>query len=231
MRPLPVQTTLFFGVDTLDRVIAQAPQNAPFVRALLEKLETLQTNGQMELHAISGYLPGIGKQKLETAGLDRFFKNRYYEMTPAYWEAKNPHDREVFDRQRNENPEMTDDYYKQTVILEWKNTHANEFDRAFLIGHDLLTHGYYSTFFSKIEPVFVQSAFAFGGEPLDRLVPGLRYCTLEPDGFLPAVDPKTPRTLEIVRKIAAERLAKALLGESQLESLGKQIREKKGGLS
>lgn len=214
--PLQPKKAVFFSMENIltPGPLSQSDSIAPAKR-LLEGLTDLAGQG-LEFHLLTGLLADDAASDIRRQGLDAFFDpSRIHWPDEAYLATKTDVEKRMNETRRENNPRFVDDYFKQVAIQKVLAERRFEPAHIVLVGHDLLTHGYYSTLFSQAPVVFVKSLFSFNDAPLERLVPGLAFSSLEPADLRPYLngkkDASDPR---VIKAVATERLRKELLGDS-----------------
>lgn len=157
-----------------------------------------------------------------------FPAERVFGVNAAYVDAMAPLDRARFDSKQKENPDCTDEYYRQVAMLEiMKKNHYNG-NSCVLVGHDFWFDGFYTRRYAQIDMIFLESSLTTRAKPISQKIPGLWYSPLALKPFQKILEGKlSSPNYAPLDTWASVTLTEELLGAKNFNMVKRVILEKK----
>ena len=219
---------LFF---VLADVLIPGPANPKLSRAKVKKLlsflKKLQDKGIVELFLVTGFSGEKAKPLIEKSGLEKFFKKEnIFFVTKKYIDSKEEIDRQRHLASLGSDQNFVDEFFKQSLLMDFFESGKILADETMLIGHDILVDAFYSARFSKVDFVLVRESLSERNKPMPAEIKGLNYVKLNESDFRKLIQGKFPANdtrflenyvlnkmkLELFRSTEIEHLVKPSAG-------------------
>ncbi|MFH1225347.1 MAG: hypothetical protein V1676_06120 [Candidatus Diapherotrites archaeon] len=146
------------------------------VKKILQNLHALEGKGTLALVLLSGSPEEKTKKTLKEHGFAEFFKpENVFAVAKGYLDSKSEADRLLYEKNIAKDPQFKDEYFKQHVIMEFIRRGEVPKERMLLLGHDLLTDGFYTLRFSGIDFALLEDAHSERHAKKDAKIKGLVY--------------------------------------------------------
>ena len=171
----------------------------------------------------------MGASKVVENQLDSFFlPNAIFGVNQSYLDKMEPIDRARYDSKKKDNPNCSDEYFRQVAMLDiMKKNHYNA-NQCLLLGNDFWFDGFYTRRYAQVDVVFIEPSLTTRGKPVLEKISGLWYAPLSFKLLKKFLDGKhSPPNYKPLDTWASVTLTEALLGAQNFNLVKRVILEKK----